>query len=291
MKPAPFEYVRPRSLAEALEVLRAHGDEAKCLAGGQSLVPLMNLRLSKPGVVVDLNALKDLAYVRAEDRSVSIGALTRQRVLETSPVIRQRAPLLAEVTPLIGHPPIRARGTFGGSLAHADPAAEYPAVVLALEGRMRVARAGSERQIPAEEFFVTYLTTALEPVEILTEVTLPVLPPRTGTAFVELTRRHGDFAIVGVAAVVTLDEAGAISRARLALCGVGPTPLRAPLAAAVLQGQRPSRALVAEAGRVAMDEADPADDLHGSAEYRREMTAVFARRALGRALERLGVRL
>jgi len=291
VKPAPFEYVRPRSLAEALEVLRAHGDEAKCLAGGQSLVPLMNLRLSKPGVVVDLNALKDLAYVRAEDRSVSIGALTRQRVLETSPVIRQRAPLLAEVTPLIGHPPIRARGTFGGSLAHADPAAEYPAVVLALEGRMRVARAGSERQIPAEEFFVTYLTTALEPVEILTEVTLPVLPPRTGTAFVELTRRHGDFAIVGVAAVVTLDEAGAISRARLALCGVGPTPLRAPLAAAVLQGQRPSRALVAEAGRVAMDEADPADDLHGSAEYRREMTAVFARRALGRALERLGVRL
>ncbi len=291
MKPAPFEYVRPRSLAEALEVLRQHGDEAKCLAGGQSLVPLMNLRLSKPGVVVDLNALKDLAYVRAEDGSVSIGALTRQRVLETSPVIRQRAPLLAEVTPLIGHPPIRARGTFGGSLAHADPAAEYPAVVLALEGRMRAARAGSEREVPAEEFFVTYLTTALEPVEILTEVTVPVLPPHTGTAFVELTRRHGDFAIVGVAAVVTLDEAGAISRIRLALCGVGPTPLRARRAEAVLQGQRPSQALVAEAGRVAMDEADPADDLHGSAEYRREMTAVFARRTLGRALERLGVRL
>lgn len=291
MKPAPFDYVRPGSLAEALEVLRQHGDEAKCLAGGQSLVPLMNLRLSKPGVIVDLNPVRDLAYVRAEDSGLAIGALTRQRVLETAPLIQQRAPLLAEVTPLIGHAPIRARGTLGGSLAHADPAAEYPAVVLALEGRVRTAQAGSEREIPADEFFVTYLTTVLEPTEILTRVTLPPLPPRTGTAFVELTRRHGDFAIVGVAAVVTLDEAGAISRSRLALCGVGPTPLRARRAEAVLQGQHPGRALVAEAGRVAMDETDPADDLHGSAEYRREMTAVFTRRALGRALERLGVRL
>lgn len=291
MKPAPFDYIRPASLAEALEVLREHGDDAKCLAGGQSLVPLMNLRLSKPRIVLDLNPLTELAHVRAQDGGLAIGALTRQRVLETSPVVRERAPLLAEVTPLIGHAPIRTRGTFGGSLAHADPAAEYPAAVVALEGRMTVVRAGSRREIPAEAFFVTYLTTALGPTEVLAEVTLPPLPPRTGTAFLELTRRQGDFAIVGVAAVVTLDDAGAVSRARLALCGVGPTPIRAKRAEAVLQGRRPTAALLTEAGRAAMGETDPADDLHGSAEYRREMTAVFVRRTLGRALERLGVRV
>jgi CO/xanthine dehydrogenase FAD-binding subunit len=291
VKPAPFDYLRPGTLAEALEALRAHGEEAKCLAGGQSLVPLMNLRLSRPGVLVDLNPLRELAYVRPDDGGLVIGALTRQRVLERAPLVRERAPLLAEVTPLIGHPPIRTRGTLGGSLAHADPAAEYPAVLLALEGRVRAERVGSAREIPAEEFFVTYLTTALQPTEVLTGIRLPALPPRTGTAFAELSRRHGDFAIVGVAAVVTLDDAGAIGRARLALCGVGPTPLRARRAEAALGGQPPSRALLAEAGRLAMEEADPADDLHGSAEYRREMTAVFTRRALGRALERLGVRL
>lgn len=291
MKPAPFDYVRPASLAEALATLREHGDEAKCLAGGQSLVPLLNLRLSKPRILVDLNPLTDLAHLGIADGHLAIGALTRQRTIETSATVREHAPLLAEVTPLIGHLPIRTRGTLGGSLAHADPAAEYPAVVLALDGRMRASTAGGERIIPAERFFVTYLTTVLEPTEILTEVILPRLPPRTGTAFLELTRRHGDFAIVGVAAVVTLDDLGAIGRSRLALCGVGPTPLRAGRAEAALQGERPSRALLAEAGRLAAEEADPPDDLHGSVEYRREMTAVFTRRTLARALERLGVRV
>jgi carbon-monoxide dehydrogenase medium subunit len=291
VKPAPFEYFRPASLAEALEMLRQRGDDAKCLAGGQSLVPLMNLRLSKPRALIDLNRLPEMAYVKGHDGGLAIGALTRQRVIETADLVRQRSPLLAEVTPLIGHLPIRTRGTFGGSLAHADPAAEYPAAVLALEGRLRVAKAGGERVVDAERFFVTYLTTALEPTELLTEVVLPPLPPRTGTAFLELTRRHGDFAIVGVAAAVTLDDGGAISRARIALCGVGPTPIRARRAEAVLVGQRPAGELIAEAGRVAMDETDPPEDLHGSADYRREMSAVFTRRALVLALQRLGMKV
>lgn len=291
MKPAPFDYVCPRNLADALETLRQRGDDAKCLAGGQSLVPLLNLRLSKPETIVDLNRLTELAHIRPHDGGLAIGALTRQRAIEASALVADRAPLLFEVTPLIGHAPIRTRGTIGGSLAHADPAAEYPAVVLALDGQLRLATTGAERVVPAAEFFITYLTTACEPTEVLTEVTLPPLPPRTGTAFLELTQRHGDFAIVGVAAVVTLDNAGAVARARIVLCGVGSTPLRATLAEGVLQGQRPSRALLADAGRVAMDETDPADDLHGSAEYRREMTAVYTRRTLARALERLGVKL
>ena len=291
MKPAAFEYFRPSSLAEALELLDRRGEEAKCLAGGQSLVPLMNLRLSKPRAVIDLNRLADLAYIKAHDGGLAIGALTRQRAVETSGLIRERSPLLAEVTPLIGHFPIRTRGTFGGSLAHADPAAEYPAAVVALEGRVRVASARGERMIDAEKFFVTYLTTALEPTEVLAEVILPPLPPNTATAFLELTRRHGDFAIVGVAAVVTLGEGGSISRARIALCGVGPTPIRAKRAEAALVGQRPSKKLLAEVGRVAMDETDPADDLHGSVEYRREMSAVFTRRTLAVALQRLGVKV
>ena len=291
MKPAPFEYVRPRSLDEALAALAEHADTAKVLAGGQSLVPLMNLRLSRPGVIVDLNPLADLAYIRAENGRLAIGALTRQRAIEKSALVRERAPLLAEATPLIGHMPIRTRGTIGGSLAHADPAAEYPAVAVALDATFTVARAGGERKISASDFFRTYLTTALEPNEILTRIELPASPPRSGVAFLELTRRHGDFAIAGAAVMVTLDPAGVISGARIALCGVGPTPLRARRAEGVLAGQRPSRAVLEETARVAATESDPPDDLHGSAEYRREMSGVFTRRALVRALETLGIKI
>ncbi|MGH7320365.1 MAG: FAD binding domain-containing protein [Candidatus Rokuibacteriota bacterium] len=291
MKPALFDYVCPTTLDDALETLRQRGDDAKCLAGGQSLVPLLNLRLSKPHTLIDLNRITELAYIRAHNGGLALGALARQRAIETSALVRDRASLLHEVTPLIGHPPIRSRGTLGGSLAHADPAAEYPAVVLALDGHMTLKSAGGERVVPAREFFVSYLTTACKPTEVLTRITLPSLPPRTGTAFMELTQRHGDFAVVGVAAAVTLDDAGAVSRARIVLCGVGPTPLRAAQAETALEGQAPTGARLVEAGRLAIDATDPADDLHGSAEYRREMTAVLTRRTLARALERLGVRL
>ncbi len=291
MKPAAFEYVRPRSLDEALAVLAERGDTAKVLAGGQSLVPLMNLRLSRPGVIVDLNPLTDLAYIRAEDGGLAIGALTRQRAIEKSALVRDRAPLLAEATPLIGHMPIRSRGTIGGSLAHADPAAEYPAVAVALDATFTIARAGGERKVAAGDFFRMYLTTDLAGNEILTRIDLPALPPRSGVAFLELTRRHGDFAIAGAAVVVTLDAAGAISGARIAMCGVGPTPIRARRAEGVLAGHRPARSVLEEAARVAATESDPPDDLHGSAEYRREMSGVFTRRALVCALETLGVKV
>jgi aerobic carbon-monoxide dehydrogenase medium subunit len=291
VKPAPFEYVRPGSLEEALAVLDEHGDDAKVLAGGQSLVPLMNLRLTQPRLIIDLNGLGDLAYVRARDGGLAIGALTRQRTIETSALVRERAPLLSEATPLIGHVPIRTRGTLGGSLSHADPAAEYPTAAVALEARLILARRGGERALDAEGFFRTYLTTALEPTEILTAVELPALPPRSATAFLELTRRHGDFAIAGAATVVTLADNGAILSGRIALCGVGPTPIRARRAESILSGQRPTRSLLADAAAAAAAASDPADDLHGSAEYRREMSGVFTRRALTRALEKLGVKV
>jgi carbon-monoxide dehydrogenase medium subunit len=291
MKPAPFEYVRPESLDEALAVLAEHGEAAKLLAGGQSLVPLMNLRLTRPGTIVDLNGLAGLAYIRPRDGGLAIGALTRQHAIETSALVRERAPLLWDATPLIGHVPIRTRGTIGGSLSHADPAAEYPAVAVALGARLTLARRGGQRTVGAEHFFRTDLTTALEPTEILTEIELPALPPRSATAFLELTRRHGDFAIAGAAVVVTLDEAGAVAQARIALCGVGPTPIRVRGAERIVAGQRPTRELLAAAAEAAAAESDPAEDLHGTAEYRREMSGVFTRRALARALETLGVRL
>lgn len=291
MKPAPFEYVCPASLAEALEHLHQHGDDAKALAGGQSLVPLMNFRLTRPGMIVDLNRLGELAYIRPLDGGLALGAMVRQRTIETSTVVRERSPLLYEATPLIGHIPIRTRGTIGGSLVHADPAAEYPVVMVALDARLQLQRRGGTREVAASDFFRTYLTTDIAPTELLTEIRVPGLPGRSGVAFLELTRRHGDFAIAAAAAAITLDGTGAIAQARVALGGVGPTPIRARRAEAVLAGQRPTRSLVEEAGRAAATETDPPDDIHASAEYRREMSAVFTRRALTRALSTLGVGL
>jgi CO/xanthine dehydrogenase FAD-binding subunit len=290
MKPAVFEYVRPGSLEEALEVLRQRGDDAKVLAGGQSLVPLMNFRLARPAVIVDLNGLGALAYIRAEDGGLALGAMTRQRTIEKSAVVRERAPLLAEATPWIGHLPIRTRGTIGGSLVHADPAAEYPVVMMAMDAELTLVRQGGVRRVAAADFFETYLSTTIRPDEILTEIRLPALPPRAGVAFLEISRRHGDFAIVAAAAVVNLDAAGAIAEARIALGGVGPRPVRARAAERLLAGQRPTASLVAEAARAVMPETDPPEDIHASAEYRREMSAVFARRALTAALGALGVR-
>jgi carbon-monoxide dehydrogenase medium subunit len=289
VKPAAFEYIRPRSVTEALETLHVHGDDAKVLAGGQSLVPLMNFRLTRPRVLVDLNGLGELAYIRSIDGSLVIGAMTRQRAIETSPVLRERSPLLSEATPWIGHIPIRTRGTIGGSIVHADPAAEYPAVLVALDAELTLARRGGERRIGASDFFQTYLTTDIAPDELLTAIRIPDLPPRTSVAFLELARRHGDFAIVACAAALTIDAEGVITRARIALGGVGPTPLRARGAEAVLTGQRPAKALLAAAGQSAASETDPPDDLHASADYRREMSAVFTRRTLARALAAAGV--
>ena len=287
MKPAPFDYFTPATVDEALALLDTHGGDAKPLAGGQSLIPAMNFRLARPAVLVDLNRISELAYVRAESGSLAVGAMTRQRVVERSDVVARAAPLLAEAMPSIAHPQIRNRGTMGGSIAHADPSAELPAVMLALEAQFRATSATGERSIPAGEFFRGMLETALAPGELLVEIAVPPLPARTGTAFVEMARRHGDYALVGVAAVVTLDGKGRCRAARVALLSVGDGPVLAAEAGKVLAGQAPSEELVRAAGDTAATrDVDPPSDVHATAAYRRQLVAVLTRRALARAFER-----
>jgi CO/xanthine dehydrogenase FAD-binding subunit len=286
VKPPAFSYVRAGTPEEAVALLARHGGEAKALAGGQSLVPLMNFRLARPGVLVDIGRLDTLAYVSERDGALAIGALTRQAAVEDSPLAARRCPLLVEATRLVGHRPIRNRGTVGGSLAHADPAAEYPAVLLALEGEVTARGPRGERVIPAARLFRSVFATSLEPDELLTEVRLPAAPPRSGAAFVELSRRHGDYAIVGVAAVVALDSAGRCREARLALAGVAGTPVRCAEAEQLLQGTSGEEAVLDEAGRRCAASVEPRGDLHASPAYRKAMVAVFVRRALRLAFRR-----
>jgi CO/xanthine dehydrogenase FAD-binding subunit len=286
MKPALFDYLAPTALDEALNVLAERADEAKVLAGGQSLVPLLNMRLARPALLVDLNRLSDLAYVRTDDGIVRIGALTRQRAVERSSVIAERVPLLAAATEYIGHPSIRNRGTVGGSLAHADPVSELPCVALALDAEIVARGAKAERRISAESFFQSVFTTTLAPTEILTEVRIPVLPPRTGWGFEELARRHGDFAIIAVAALLTLKADGSIERARLSYAGAADRPLRTHRAEAALTGQRPSAATFEEAARLASSELDPPSDMHATADYRRTVAVALTKRALAAAERR-----
>lgn len=286
MKPAPFTYFAPRSLDEALSLLRQYGSDAKPLAGGQSLVPLMNFRLAKPRYVIDLNRIPELVYIRQEDGRLAIGAMTRQFEAERSDEVGRHAPLLREALKLVGHPTIRHRGTVGGSLAHADPAAELPAAAVALGAELVTRGPGGSRTVPAAEFFVGPFTTVLAPDELLTEVRIPAMSPGAGYAFLELSRRHGDFAIAGVAALVGLGPDGRIERAALVLCGVGPTPVRARQAEAALLGASPTEDRFREAGELAARETDPTSDIHASADYRRRVAAVLVRRALSTATER-----
>lgn len=286
MKPPIFDYLIPGSVNEALALLDELGERAKALAGGQSLVPLLNFRLVRPPHLVDLNGLDELAGIRQDDGHVVIGAMTRQRTVETSALVRERCPLLAEALPQIGHVQIRNRGTVGGSLAHADPAAELPAVVAALGGELIVRSARGRRVLAPEQFFTGYLTTAMEPVELLVEVRLPVASPRTGTAFVEVSRRHGDFALVGVAATVTLDQDGVCTASAVALTGVGPTPVVARDPARALVGVKPTPQVLQDVGGRVSAMLRPDSDLHASSEYRRHVGGVLTRRALALAAER-----
>ena len=284
MKPPPFEYVAPRSLDEVLARLAEAGGDAKLLAGGQSLVPMLNMRLTRPAVLVDLGRVAGLDSVRESDGHVAIGALTRQRAAEQSPEVRRHAPLLAEALPFIGHPTIRNRGTIGGSLAHADPAAELPAVAVALDADLVVASANGRRTVKADGFFVSFLTTSLAPDEVLVELRLPRPSPATRVAFTELSRRHGDFALVGVAAALEIDDAGTCRSARLALCGVGPGPVRARAAERTLTGQALGDAVVAEAAHAAAQEIDPHTDIHATAHYRRRLAAALVEDAMRAAM-------
>lgn len=286
MKPAAFEYFRPRTLEEALEILARYEPEAKVLAGGQSLVPLMNFRLAQPRYLIDIGGLTDLAEIREENGSLAIGAMTRQSAIEDSPVVRAKSPLLFEATKRVAHRTIRNRGTIGGSLAHADPSAEYPAVLTALDGDVVALGPDGERVIPAPELFLTVCTTTLAPTEVLTEVRLPATGPRTGCAFTELSRRHGDWAIVGVAATITLAEGGECEEARIALAGAGQVPLRCREAEGLLQGRLPVAELIQEAAESCEAAAEPLEDIHASAVYKRAMVRVFVERALTTALSR-----
>lgn len=286
MKPPRFEYFDPKTLDEALGLLKDYGEEAKILAGGQSLVPLLNFRLARPRYLIDLNGVASLGYIRPRDGGLAIGAMTRQRAVERSPLVRERCPLVDEAMPFIGHFQIRNRGTIGGTLAHADPAAELPGVVRALGGELVVRSASGERVLRPEDFFVNYLTTALEPGELLVEVRLPATPPRSGHAFLEVSRRHGDFALVGVAAMVTVDEGGICTGAALALISVGPVPLRPDAAERVLVGVRPEPKAFEEAARIVSGSLSPESDIHASAEYRTHVAGVLTVRALKQAAAR-----
>ena len=287
MKPAPFRYERPSQVEEATALLAEHGPEAKVLAGGQSLMPLLNMRLARPAVLVDVARIASLDYLRAENGHLEIGAATRARDAELSAEARARCPMLAEALQWVGHVEIRNRGTVCGSLAHADPSAELPMVAVAVDAELVARSSRGTRTIPASEFFVSYLTTALEPDELLTEVRFPVLGPTTGWSFVEFARRHGDYAIVAAATVLDRGPAGACSRARVVLGGVDATPIRATAAEQALVGRPLSPEQFAAAGSQAAAELDPPGDVQASGAYRRKLAAVLVERALAQAADRL----
>jgi carbon-monoxide dehydrogenase medium subunit len=287
MKPAPFEYAAPATLGEALALKAQHGDAAKFLAGGQSLIPAMNFRLVQAALLVDLNRLQELDYVRETGGELRLGAMTRQRKLERDSRVAHWSPLLHETMPSIAHPQIRNRGTLGGSLAHADPAAELPVIAVALEARIKIQSTRGERWVSAGEFFRGVFTTDLADDEMLTEIALPALPPRTGTAFVEFARRRGDYALMGVAAVVTLDGGGVCEQARLVYLNAGNGPVDAREAARQLQGQAPSAAVIDAAAAVAAnEEIDPMGNVHATPAYQRHLARVLTRRALQAAVDR-----
>ena len=279
MKLPYVEYEAPATIAEAVDLLAEHQDEASVLAGGQSLIPLLALRLARPAVLIDINRVGELSGVSVTDGWVAIGAMTREYAAEESEMVAGSVPLLAAALPLVGHEAIRSRGTIGGSMAHADPAAELPAVARALDAEFVVRSRSGDRVVPAAEWFEGYLATSRRGDEILVEVRFPAAGPDTGVAFQEVARRHGDFAIVGLAASLTLTD-GAISDARLAFAGIADVPVRAADAEDLLAGERPSAELFEEAARRATADIDPPADLNGSPEYRKKVAATLVRRAL-----------
>jgi carbon-monoxide dehydrogenase medium subunit len=283
MKPPKFDYHAPRSVDEAVALLERYGGDAKVLAGGQSLMPMLNFRLARPAALVDVNRIGALAYIREENGTVAFGAVTRQRTVEFSPVVATRLPLLREATRWVGHLPIRSRGTIGGSLAHADPSAEYPAVLTALDGEVVVQGPTGRRTVRAPALFETYLTTTLAPEELLVEVRLPAMPAGAGYAFEEFARRHGDFAIVGIAAMIVRQD-GRCVVARLATAGAGPVPVRLRAAEEILERDGLDGPAIEAAAARAAELVQPDSDVHASAEYRRHLTRVLTGRAIRRAL-------
>ena len=287
MKPAPFEYYAPRSVPEVLSLLHEHGYDAKVLAGGQSLVPMMNFRLVQPAVIVDINHIPELAAIQAEKKSLKLGAMVRHATAEKDSMVKEMAPLVYESMPQIATTQIRNRGTIGGSLSHADSSAELVVVSTALEAKFKIQNQDGERVIPASEFFIGLLMTAMEPEELLVEIEIPSLPPRSGWSLKEVARRPHDFALVGVAAVITLDRKERCESARLVYLSAGDGPISAPEAATLLKGEKITPDLIAAAAdKAAVDEIDPGNDIHASAEFRRHLANVLTRRALEEAHQR-----
>lgn len=282
MKPAAFEYRVPHTLDEALALMAEHGYDAKILAGGQSLVPTMNFRLAQPSVLVDLNRLPELSGITQSDSGgVRIGAMTRQRTVERSQLVAERAPLVHDAMPYIAHVQIRNRGTFGGSLAHADPAAELPAIAVATNARLKLQSSTGERWVNAEDFYIALFTTELTPQEIVTEIELPPMAPNTGWSVQEVSRRQGDYAMAGAAALVTLDESGNCKQVRITYLSVGDGPVVAHNAIRLLTGDKPTTEAIEEAANVAAQEdVDPISDIHASANYRRHLVKVLTKRVL-----------
>jgi len=284
MKLPPVDYEAPTTVADAIDLLGEHEEEASVLAGGQSLIPLLALRLARPAVLIDINGIDELSGISATNGSVAIGAMTREYMAEESETVAGAVPLLAAALPFIGHEAIRNRGTVGGSLAHADPAAELPAVARALDAEFVVRGPSGERVVPAAQWFEGYLTTSRRPDELLLQVRFPAAAQGTGVSFQEVARRHGDFAIVGLAVSLVL-SGGVISDARLAFAGLSYVPARATAAEDLLTGERPSAELFDEAARRATGDTDPPADLHGSPEYRKTVAAALVRRGLRAAAD------
>jgi carbon-monoxide dehydrogenase medium subunit len=285
MKPPAFDYIAADSIAMAVAALAEAGDDAKIIAGGQSLVPMLNFRMLRPSILVDINRIAGLDVIEETSGAIRIGALTRHYQLETSPLISRHLPVLSCAMTHVAHLAIRNRGTIGGSLAHADPAAELPMMALLLDAELRVASGSGERTVTARDFFLGALTVDLASSEIITGIVLPKLPPRTGWGFEEVARRHGDFALTAVAATLTV-SGGAIEQARIALTGVGATPLRAAEAESLLVGHALERDLVSRAIDAVRATIEPETDLHASSDYRRHLAGVLTGRALAAAWRR-----
>lgn len=288
MIPAAFEYLRPSTIPEAIGLLQQYGDDAKILSGGQSLIPMMKLRLARPAYLIDINRISGLSYVKEEDGFLKIGGLTREAELEDSPLVHTKFPILIDTEHVIADPQVRNLATVAGNLAHGDPANDHPATMLALGAKIVATGPKGERVIPVEDFFVTLFTTALEPTEIVTEIRIPLPPPRSAGAYFKLERKVGDFATAAVAAQLTVDGDGVCQQAGIGLTNAGPTPVKARKAEAFLKGKKLDDANIRQAAQLAADEARPSSDLRGPAEYKKGLVKELAARALSRAVERAG---
>jgi carbon-monoxide dehydrogenase medium subunit len=288
MIPPAFEYLRPNTIPEAIAFLQQHGEEAKILSGGQSLIPMMKLRIARPTYLIDINRIAGLSYIKEEGGVLKIGGLTREAELEASALIRSRYPIIRDTAHVIADPQVRNLATVAGNLAHGDPANDHPATMLALGAQVVATSSGGERIIPIEEFFLSVFSTALQPGEILTEIRIPIPPAHSGGAYFKLERKVGDFATAAVAAQVTLDGSGSVQRAGIGLTNVGPTPIKARKAEEFLRGKKLDDANIRQAAQLAADDAQPSSDLRGPAEYKKGLVKELTRRALARAAERAG---